>query len=253
MKFGAFGLNEAIGGVLAHSVRLSSGKVLRKGMLLQETEIEFLRQDGIDTVHVAIMETGDVKEDEAAARIAARFSHPSLVLEPASTGRVNVHAGQSGLFSVEEGAVKAINGIDPGITLATLGNHEVVEKGRLVASLKIIPYALQGDVVEQSERLSLSGKIKVLGFEQKRVSLIQTILGGTKTSVLDKTRRTLAARLAILGSNITEERRVEHNLKAIANAIDEAGRSADLVIVFGASAISDIRDLIPAALTHSGG
>ena len=253
MKFGRFELERAQGGILAHSVKLSTGKTLRKGQIIGEEQLEMLRGDGVNEVHAAILEPGDVDEDEAAARIAAKFTHSSLVLETASTGRVNIHAAHDGLFSVSADAVDAINALDPGVTLATLANRKIVRAGRLVASLKIIPYALEKSVVERCEALDFATAMQVRLFGAKRVALVQSQLAGTKPSVLDKTRRTLAKRLEATGSQITAELRVEHSRAAIAEAVSQLANGADMVVVFGASAISDIRDEIPAAIESLGG
>ena len=253
MKFGRFSLDEATGGILAHSIKLKSGKALRKGVALDEATLELLRKNGVEEVHAAIAEAGDISEDEAATRIAGMFADPSLSFETASTGRVNIHAAVGGLFCVSACAVDAINALDPSITLATLADHQIVEPGRLIASLKIIPYALPAEIVEQCEGMRLTESMKVRPFVSRRVGLIQSLLGGTKPSILEKTRRTLVQRLNTLGCSLAGELRVEHSSIAISAAIAGMGSEADLVVVFGASAISDIRDEIPSGIEEAGG
>ena len=61
-------------------------------------------------------------------------------------------------------------------------------------------------------------------------------------------------RLAPTGASIIAERRVPHETAALTRAIDELLKlGAELVIVFGASAIADRRDVIPAAVEAAGG
>jgi molybdenum cofactor cytidylyltransferase len=63
-----------------------------------------------------------------------------------------------------------------------------------------------------------------------------------------------AERLAPAGATIIAERRVPHDETDLAASIKELlGLGAELVIVFGASAIADRRDVIPAAITEIGG
>src|SRR5207302_4872038 len=63
-----------------------------------------------------------------------------------------------------------------------------------------------------------------------------------------------AERLAPAGAAIVAERRVPHDQRALARALEEVLREgAELVIVFGASAIADRRDVIPAAIEAVGG
>jgi molybdenum cofactor cytidylyltransferase len=61
-------------------------------------------------------------------------------------------------------------------------------------------------------------------------------------------------RLAPAGAEIIAERRVAHDEDALAPAIEELlALGAELVLVFGASAIADRRDVIPAAVEAVGG
>jgi molybdenum cofactor cytidylyltransferase len=71
---------------------------------------------------------------------------------------------------------------------------------------------------------------------------------------LDKNRAALDARLEPLGSSIVFERRVTHEIGAVAEAIATAATAgADPILLFGASAIADRRDVLPAALERAGG
>jgi molybdenum cofactor cytidylyltransferase len=72
--------------------------------------------------------------------------------------------------------------------------------------------------------------------------------------VIEKTLKITAARIAPAGASIIAERRVPHEQAGLAQAIDELLKAgAELVIVFGASAIADRRDVIPTAVEAVGG
>jgi molybdenum cofactor cytidylyltransferase len=80
------------------------------------------------------------------------------------------------------------------------------------------------------------------------------LLPGLAPKVVDKTLKITSARIAPAGASIIAERRVPHEQQALARAIDEVLKAgAELVIVFGASAIADRRDVIPAAVEAIGG
>jgi molybdenum cofactor cytidylyltransferase len=83
--------------------------------------------------------------------------------------------------------------------------------------------------------------------------VISTLLPGLKPSVVKKTVAVLGERLAPAGATIVVERSVPHEPDALRAAITEIARDVDLVVVFGASAITDRRDVIPAALEAAGG
>jgi molybdenum cofactor cytidylyltransferase len=96
--------------------------------------------------------------------------------------------------------------------------------------------------------------LRIAPYTIKRVGVISTLLPGLAPKVVDKTLRVTAERLAPAGAAIMAERRVPHDETALRAAIKELlGLGAELVIVFGASAIADRRDVIPAAISGIGG
>jgi molybdenum cofactor cytidylyltransferase len=98
------------------------------------------------------------------------------------------------------------------------------------------------------------GALRIAPYVIKKVGIVSTLLPGLASKVIDKTLRVTADRLAPAGATIIAERRVPHNETALADAIKELlVLGAELVIVFGASAIADRRDVIPAAITGIGG
>lgn len=252
MKFGPVPLDEAEGAILAHAQRLD-GKRLKKGSRLTREDVVALRQAGFSEIVAAVIEPGDLTEDEAAARIGEAAAGEHVGVGPAATGRVNFFAGAAGIFLPDRRVVDALNAIDPGITLATLGEFEPVEAGRMVATVKIIPLAVPGAAVEAAVRLLESqAAFDLSPYRARRVAVIQTELPTVKGSVLDKTVRALEARLRPSGSKIVAEGRCAHTTEALTGAIDKM-EEADLAIIFGASAITDRQDVIPAAIDAAGG
>ncbi len=251
MQFAAFSLDEALGAILAHGIR-ADGKLFKKGRVLSADDIATLRRAGIMEVVVARLDVGDVGEDEAARRIAARVAGGAVRVGAAFTGRANIHATESGLAVIDSQLVGQINAIDEAITLATIAPFARVAPRQMVATVKIIPFAAPRSAVEQAERLLTSAPLRVLPFRPLRAALISTMLPGMKSSLLDKTRSAIAERLRSLGSEVAVEQRVAHNTEAVAEAIIKA-KGADPILVFGASAITDRRDVIPAAIERAGG
>jgi molybdenum cofactor cytidylyltransferase len=96
--------------------------------------------------------------------------------------------------------------------------------------------------------------IRVAPYRIRKVGVVSTVLPGLSPKVMDKTLKVTEERLAPAGAAIMAERRVAHEQSALAKAIDEVlKQGAELVIVFGASAIADRRDVIPAAVEAIGG
>ncbi|MEO9615144.1 MAG: molybdopterin-binding/glycosyltransferase family 2 protein [Nitratireductor sp.] len=253
MKFGPVPVRDALGAILAHATQAGTRRI-KKGTRLGEVEIAALREAGIAEVAAAVLDPGDMDENEAARRIAAALKSRAVEIRDAATGRVNLHAGPAGVFCVDRALVDAINAVDPAITIATLNDHVRVEPGRMVATVKIIPFAVAGRLVDAVEAIAARGEIFcVHPFTARRVALIQTSLPGTKPGVLDKTVKTMRARLEPSGSAIAFERRTPHDAASLARALADATAGSDIVIAFGASAVSDGDDVIPAAIRAAGG
>jgi len=252
MQFLVSAVFEAAGAMLAHSVR-ASDRVLRKGRLLGAADIAALTEADIREIMIARLGPEDVPEDEAAARIARLCAGANVRIGAAFTGRANLYATEAGLAVVDSGLVDRLNVIDESITIATLPPATRVAPRQMLATIKIIPYAAAREHVEAAEALLRgTSPIKVAAFSPRRVALISTALPGTKPSILDKNRTALEQRLHSLGSEIMFERRVPHEIAPLVAAIGEA-RGCDPILIFGASAITDRRDTVPAAIEQAGG
>jgi molybdenum cofactor cytidylyltransferase len=254
MQFGRSPVAQAAGAILAHGVR-QGGLSFRKGRVLSDDDIAQLEDSGIGEITVARLESGDVAEDQAATRIAQAAGGGQVRVGAAFTGRANLYAQAHGLALIDTDAICDANGVDEAITLASLAPFTKVETGQMLATIKIIPFAAPEAGVEAVEkRLTARPAIRIAPFQPKQTALISTRLPGMKPALLNKNREALDARLRPLGSAIAFERRVAHDIEAVAEAIAEAVREgADPILLFGASAIADRRDVLPAALERAGG
>lgn len=252
MRFGRVQTSAAEGSILAHAVQAGAAR-LPKARRLTREDVVMLREAGVAEIVVAALEPDDVGEDEAAALLAGRLVAAGIGARPAATGRANLHAGEAGVLRVDAAAVNAFNAVDPAITLATLPDFATVEAGRMVATVKIIPFAVPRAKVETAADGIPAGALALHPFRPLRAVLIQTALEGTKASVLDKTVRLTAQRLRRSGGEVIAGNRVAHDETALADALGRAHGAADLVVVFGASAVSDADDVIPAAIRAAGG
>jgi molybdenum cofactor cytidylyltransferase len=255
MKFGAVPLQDAEGGIAVHSIR-QGGMVLKKGTLVGKAEIAALAAAGIAQLTVARLEPGDVPEDVAAGDIAAAIAGEGVHVDRAFTGRANLFAEHAGVLVVDRTAVDALNRVDPAITLATLPAFAPVVAGKMIATVKIIPFAVAKAACEGALAAAAKAKplVRVAPYRVRRLGIVSTVLPGLADKVIEKTLRITAERIAPAGATVVAERRVPHETGALSAAIDEVlDAGAELVIVFGASAIADTRDVIPAAIEAVGG
>ncbi len=253
MKFGFVRISEAEGAVLVHPTSAGGSRLL-KGHVLTSADVAALAREGTDEIVVARADLGEVLENEAATRIAEAVVSPQIRLSPAAGGRVNVYSRIRGLFVAVREAVDRLNGIDPSIALACLGDGTPVQPGDLLATFKIIPFAVAGSVVEQAyDFLRAWPVFHVRPFIPRRAALIATELPSLKRLAMDKTQAVLAARFQQYESQLASERRVAHAEEAVAGAISELMVDHDLVVIFGASAVADTNDVVPAAIRRAGG
>jgi molybdenum cofactor cytidylyltransferase len=255
MKFGAVAPGEAKGAIVVHSIR-SAGLVLKKGTVVGDAEVAALLAAGIPTITVARLEPGDVSEDVAAAEIAAAVAGEGVQVDRAFTGRANLFAQSAGVLVVDEAGIDRLNEVDPDITLATLEAFAPVVAGKMIATVKIIPFAVAKAARDKAlvAARAATPLVRIAPYRIRRVGVISTVLPGLADKVIEKTLRVTLDRLAPAQAKIVDERRVPHETAALARALDEVLKSgAELVIVFGASAIADKRDVIPAAVEAVGG
>jgi molybdenum cofactor cytidylyltransferase len=253
MKFGAVAPKDARGATAVHTIR-QGDLVLKKGTLIGPAEIAALEAAGIKDVVVAQLEPDDVAEDVAAAEIARKVAGPGVHIDRAFTGRANLFAQTAGVLVVDKDAIDRLNRVDEAITFATLPAYKPVVAGEMIATVKIIPFA----VAKSARDAALAGVkqslLHVAPYCIRKVGVVSTLLPGLAPKVIEKTLKITAERLAPAGASIIAERRVPHERAALARALDEVLKAgAELAIVFGASAIADRRDVIPSALEAIGG
>lgn len=253
MKFGPVTPDESLGGVTVHAIR-QNGLVLKKGTVIGADEIAALKQAGVSEIVVARLDKDDVSEDEAAGSIAAAIAGDGVSVERAFTGRANLFAAKAGVLVVDRSSVDRINRVDEAITFATLAAFKPVVAGEMIATVKIIPFGVEAKLRDVAVEAAKAGRMWVAPFRIRKVGVVSTILPGLAPKVIDKTLKVTAERLAPTGAGIVAERRTAHDEAALAPAIEELlALGAELVLVFGASAIADRRDVIPAAIEHIGG
>ena len=267
MRFGPTPLADAEAAILAHGFRLP-GRALKKGQRLSADDVAALRIAGYDSVVTARLDPDDVAENDAARELAGALAGKStgerdgpvpatgLVTGTAFTGRCNLLAAVRGVLCVDEEGVAAVNAVGEELTLATLPPETVVDPRRLAATVKVIPFAVKRFHLDSCLRLvrERPGIVRVAEFRARRAALVLTVLPGTRTSVLDKTASVLRDKLAGVGADLEAERRCQHAEGDVASALaDLVAAGCDLLIVLGASAIVDRRDVVPAAIEMAGG
>ena len=255
MIFAPVPIENAAGALLAHGIA-GDGFSLSKGRTLSRRDVSLLASAGHRTVLVAQLEPSDVPEDEAAAAIARSLAGPGVSVAAAATGRANLYAGAAGLAVVDAARMHRMNALDEAITIATLPEFAVVRPGQMLATIKIIPFFAPAAAVSACLAIAGEGQpvLRVASFRAHRAGLVQTTLPGTKASVVAKTVAGTRARLAALGSELARSVVVDHRGAAVEAAVRrQREEGLDPILVMGASAIVDRRDIVPSAIVALGG
>jgi molybdenum cofactor cytidylyltransferase len=262
VRFEEVPVADAVGAILAHGHRTGPAAMLKKGHLLGVADARALQAAGVETVWAVRLEPTDRHEDEAARRVASALTGRApahLRVDAAATGRVNVFAATRGLFVGARARIDAVNAVDEAITLATVPPYAVVEAGVMVATVKIIPFAVPESAVARACAAAIAADeaaplLAVAPFVPRRVGLVLTTLPGVHNTTLDRASKNQRLRLASLGSKITRELRVRHDATAVTRAVESLiAPNVDMILVLGASAIIDRRDVVPRAVAAVGG
>ena len=251
MKFGFVPVADAAGAVLAHSVSVPSGR-LRKGLVLTSDHVASLAASGLTEVTVARLGPEDIDENAAALTLAN-----ALVPDPGAarinvtapfTGRVNLIAETAGVVVLDVDALERFNRIHPMITIATVPPFQQMQAGGMVATIKIISYAVPTQDVEHAA-VCAPNSLRVAAPNYVSAGLVVTDIEGGPSN--EKGIRAIENRVSTLGMTLSETTTVPHDTASLASVL--GGMTSDIVLILTGSATSDIDDVAPAAVRQAGG
>ena len=248
--------DQALGHILRHNLADERGrKALSKGHRLTPTDLPRLRELGIESLRVAVLEPGDIHEDEAAQRLAAAVCGANVIAQAPAASRVNLLAEVDGVVRVDAERLLRINQID-GLTIATLPSNALVRTRKRVATIKIIPFAVPEAALRQAEAISNLGA-SIIALSPLRHQTVGVILVGS-AAVRERIERGVApaieSRIVELGSSVMVTRYVPPDEPAVAAAIASLhAEGADMIIIAGETSIMDRDDVTPQGIRMAGG
>ena len=175
-----------------------------------------------------------------------------------STGRCcNIFAEGHGLAVIDSARVNQLNLLDEAMTLGTVAPHALVEAGKMVATVKVIPFA-----AARARRRALR-RDRRRRWADAAVGTARGAHGGPDPDPPAGGRARACSipprapsRHALLSwtARLAAEVRCAHNRAEVAQAVAQLhGRGCDVILIAGASAIVDRRDVVPAAVVEAGG
>lgn len=256
MRLETVPLDAAAGHILCHNLADAQGrKAFAKGRLVCAEDLPRLAALGLRALRVAILDPGDLHEDEAARRLAVAVAGPGLEASVAHAGRVNLRAAYDGPLAVAVEALLAINMI-AGLTLATRPCHSLARAGRDLATIKVIPFAVPAGDLARAEALALvaGGVLRVRPLRLRQVGVLLVSSTSARLRVERGVYPAIAARVAELGGAVLGPVLAPPDEQAVALALAELrARGAELLIVAGETSVVDLDDVTPRGIRLAGG
>jgi molybdenum cofactor cytidylyltransferase len=247
---------EAIGHILRHNLADERGrKALAKGHRLGPDDLQRLRALGVELIRVAVLEPGDVHEDEAAQRLAGAVCGPGVIALAPAASRVNLLAEADGVVQVDVERLLRINQID-GLAVATLPSHALARARKRVATIKIIPFAVPEDALREAETIGRESKgvVALQPLQQHQVGVILVGSAAARERIERGVAPAIAARVVELGSWVLATHYVPPDEPAVATAIATLRESgASVIIIAGETSIMDRDDVTPQGIRLAGG
>jgi hypothetical protein len=177
-------------------------------------------------------------EDDAAMRLAAAVAGPGLTIRAPVQSRVDVRAEAAGVLNVRIAELERLNRIDP-LEVFTAFDGQVVEKGDLVASVKIAPHLVDAATVDAGARLADFGSrpiVWVAPFLPRRVGVI--VKESVRAPARAKFEASVRAKIEGLGSEVVAIDYVDDDAEAVESAMAAFVRRpdpVDLILTAGAA------------------
>lgn len=256
MYLTSFAIDDAVGHILRHNIAdLDGRKLLSKGHRIRAGDLPRLRELGIESVRVAVLEAGDVHEDDAARRLAAAVSGSGIIVQPPAASRVNLLAAADGVVEIDVAALRQINQID-GLTIATLRSHALVRARKRVATIKIIPFAVREEQLAAAEAIGATSSAVVAVRPLQPLAVAVVLVGSAlaQRRIEHNLYPPIDARVSELGATLHDMRYVAPDEASVAEGL-VAARAAGvgLVIIAGETSIMDRDDVTPTAIRMAGG
>ena len=240
------------GRVLCHELRSDDGRIaIAKGRVLDEADAQRALELSWTELHLLTLDAGDVHEDAAGERIARAVAGTGVAIRPPSGGHWPLVAEHRGVLTIDRALLDRINELD-GPCVYSLYDGQVVEAGETVAHAKVIPFAVDRDVLSRVESIvgGGSGVVSVRPFRAQRVASV--VHGSMGERAIARFRVAVAEKLAWFGSTLGAVAVTHPTVDSIADAFGAATQEeADVVLVAGTKAM-DVLDPTFAALDRIG-
>jgi hypothetical protein len=223
--------------VITEDVRVGDRRI-RKGHRVSGDDVPMLA-DLDRAVHAVVLESGDVHEDDAGARLAAAVAGPGLTIRGPSFSRYNLVANTKGLLRVDAAALLRLNRL-PGVAIFTLEDRIPVVPGKIVTGVKVTPVAVAEATLLEAEAIAAECVVvQVVPFQPLRVGVIST--EGPDWRVRDRFQASVEQKIGWYGGSVIGFSDLPRDAEVIAAEIERLEREGvDLVLAAGGNTIDPL-------------
>ncbi|MFL5687125.1 MAG: molybdopterin-binding protein [Chloroflexota bacterium] len=243
------------GAVLTRDLTVGGKRWSKGRRLSSEDLLELAAEEPGAAVTVLVPTGNELHEDEAALRLAKIIAGQGLDVRGPNQSRLDLVAAAPGVVTVRIAELERINRLDP-LEVFTVYDGQVVEKGDLVASVKIAPHLVDAGVIEAGARIAGYGSqpiVSVLPFVARRVGVV--VKESVRAPARERFETSVRAKIEGLGSEIIGLEYVHDDADAVETALGRFTRgaeTADLILTAG-SASTDPEDAFFVAIRALGG
>jgi len=259
MFFGKVKTELSLGGILSSSIEIYKNKnkiKISKGTIINKNLLDLLLLNNVEHIKCAKLEDDEIDENSSVHKISKKIiasKNSNIIIQDPKNGRCNLVSSVDGILTFQPNQLFSINSVTNDIGIASLKAFSKVKKNQIVASIKAIPFGIKKNNLQNIINVCQEC-FKILPFQKKNIHLIQTTNQNTRAKILEKTLEVTKDRLLSCGNNKIVEKKCSHESKSICEHLKKSvNEDADIILIFGTSAISDINDIIPQSILEING
>jgi len=226
MRAQTVGIQESVGRILSNTIFNPGGrKLLAKGHIMCEQDIELLATEGMNQIWVTQLEEGEIGEDDAVAAVAREIGCGCMEIRLVSGGRANLYATEDCCLLVDEELLKQIN-CTSSVVIATAMNFSYARAGQRIATTKSAPFAVASSQIDAlvSMLKERGPMIQARPIRQPSVGVLYTdpVAGERAEQIFDGVVRQRLERYGVshpmVLNSVEEEGNVSRSLRALLRA-----------------------------------
>ena len=259
MFFGEVKTELSLGGILSSSIEIYKNKnkiKISKGTVINKNLLDLLLLNNVEQIKCARLDDDEIDENSSVHEISKKIiasKKSNIIIQNPKNGRCNLVSSVDGILTFQPNQLFSINSVTNDIGIASLKAFSKVKKNQIVASIKAIPFGIKKNNLQNIINVCQEC-FKILPFQKKNIHLIQTTNKNTRAKILEKTLEVTKDRLSSCGNNKIVEKKCSHEIKSICEQLKKSvNEGADIILIFGTSAISDINDIIPQSILEING